>query len=236
LLKLFKKECYFLPELSDIEVGEEILDSFDVDKIHPITLLFQAGYLTIDVVHEKRGHLAYRLRVPNEEVYIALHRHFIGAYLPINSVRVREKALDDLYEDLCTGNLTNLKLHIESLFAGVAWRNFTNNDLPDSEGYYASVLYAFFASLNAIIIPENISNQGQVDLTIILGEHIYVMEIKLDQRKRFTLKTPNPALQQIMDKDYARQYLSKGKTVHQVGMIFHNKKRNLAQMEWITLA
>ena len=86
--------------------------------------------------------------------------------------------------------------------------------------------------MNAIIIPENISNHGQVDLTIILGEHIYVMEIKRS-RKRFTVKTPNPALQQIIDKDYARQYLSKGKTVHQVGMIFHNKTRNLVQMDWV---
>jgi hypothetical protein len=235
LLKLFKKECYFLPELSDIEVGEEILDSFDVDNINPVTLLFQAGYLTIDRILEKRGHIAYRLRVPNEEVYIALHRHFIGAYLPISSVQVREKALDNLYDDLCAGNLTQLKQHIQSLFAGVPWRNFTNNDLLDSEGYYASVLYAFFASLNAVIIPEDISNHGQADMTIILGEHIYVMEIKLDPRKRFIAKTPNPALAQILERDYAKKYLTRAKVVHQVGMVFHNKTRNLVQMDWLDI-
>ena len=235
LLKLFKKECYFLPELSDIEVGEEILDSFDVDKINPITLLFQAGYLTIDRILEKRGHIAYRLRVPNEEVYIALNRHFIGAYLPIASVLVKEKALDNIYDDLCEGNLTQLKQHIQSLFAGVPWRNFTNNALLDSEGYYASVLYAFFASLNAVIIPENISNHGQVDMTILLADHIYVMEIKLDPRKRFIAKTPNPALAQIIERNYVQQYLTRGKTLHQVGMVFHHKARNLVQMDWITL-
>jgi hypothetical protein len=236
LLKLFKKECYFLPELSDIEVGEEILDSFDVDQINPITLLFQAGYLTIDCILEKRGHIAYRLRVPNEEVYIALHRHFITGYLPITSVQVREKALDNLYDDLCAGNLMQLKQHIQSLFAGVAWRNFTNNALLDSEGYYASVLYAFFASLNAVIIPEDISNHGQADMTIILGEHIYVMEIKLDPRKRFIAKTPNPALAQIIERDYANKYRTSGKAVHQVGMVFHNKTRNLVQMDWLDIA
>jgi hypothetical protein len=65
------------------------------------------------------------------------------------------------------------------LFAGIPWRNFTNNDLPESEGYYASVLYAFFVSLNAEIIPEDISNQGQVDLTVKLEGYIYVIEIKV---------------------------------------------------------
>ncbi|MFN9682902.1 MAG: PD-(D/E)XK nuclease domain-containing protein, partial [Bacteroidota bacterium] len=56
---------------------------------------------------------------------------------------------------------------IHTLFAGIPWRNFTNNDLANFEGYYASVLYAFFASLNAQIIPEDITNRGQADMTIL---------------------------------------------------------------------
>jgi hypothetical protein len=235
LLKLFKKECYFLPDLSDIEVGEEILDSFDVDNINPVTLLFQAGYLTIDHVSVTPfEEQTFALRIPNQEVKMALHSHFIHAYTqrPEQDKLPMQKLL---YEALQSGNLEQLKRHIQSLFAGVPWRNFTNNELPDSEGYYASVLYAFFASLNAIIIPENISNHGQVDMTIILGEHIYVMEIKLDPRKRFIAKTPNPALAQILERNYVQQYLTRGKTVHQVGMVFHNKARNLVQMDWLDI-
>jgi hypothetical protein len=55
-----------------------------------------------------------------------------------------------------------------------AWRNFIHQDLPETEGYYASVLYAFFASLNAEVIPEDTSNRGQVDLTVKLAGYIYV--------------------------------------------------------------
>ncbi|MFM7559736.1 AAA family ATPase, partial [Cylindrospermopsis raciborskii] len=40
LLKLFQKERYFLPNLEGIQVTEEILDSFDVEQINPVTLLF----------------------------------------------------------------------------------------------------------------------------------------------------------------------------------------------------
>jgi hypothetical protein len=80
---------------------------------------------------------------------------------------------------LTQADLPALIATIKRLFAGIPWRNFTGNDLPEAEGYYASVLYAFFASLDAEIIPEDLTNHGQVDLTLKLGGYIYVIEIKL---------------------------------------------------------
>jgi hypothetical protein len=81
---------------------------------------------------------------------------------------------------LSQGDLPGLIAAIKRLFAGVAWRNFIHQDLPETEGYYASVLYAFFASLNAEVIPEDTSNRGQVDLTVKLAGFIYCIEIKVD--------------------------------------------------------
>ena len=82
-------------------------------------------------------------------------------------------------EALSQADLPALFATIKRLFASIPWRNFTGNDLPDAEGYYASVLYAFFASLDAEIIPEDLTNHGQVDLTLKLAGYIYVIEIKL---------------------------------------------------------
>jgi hypothetical protein len=104
--------------------------------------------------------------------------------------------------------------------------------LPDSEGYYASVLYAFFASINATVISEDISNKGQADMTIMLGEHIYVIEFKLDKSEEFIMQSENTALAQIKQRNYAQKYLATGKSVHQVGMIFNQAARNLVQMDW----
>ena len=72
LIKLFKKYRYFLPDLEDLEVTEEILDSFDIEKINPLTLLFQTGYLTIDKTFTRRERMMFALKVPNFEVKIAL--------------------------------------------------------------------------------------------------------------------------------------------------------------------
>ena len=177
LIKLFQRQRYFLPDLEQLEVSEEILDSFDVERINPITLLFQSGYLTVVGTSTRRGRLIFHLAVPNQEVRLALHDQLITGYTGIENERLRLQ--DGLYAALTTGDVPALLAAIRRLFAGIPWRNFTGNDLAEAEGYYASVLYAFLASLDAQIIPEDISNQGQVDLTVRIAGYTYVVEIKL---------------------------------------------------------
>ncbi|AHF00758.1 hypothetical protein THIAE_02290 [Thiomicrospira aerophila AL3] len=236
LLKLFRQQRYFLPDLANIEVGEEILDSFDVEHINPITLLFQAGYLTIDQVEESAwGGQIYHLRIPNKEVMLALNNQFFAGYSQQFDQVGYQKSL---YNALTQANFPAIQQQIESLFASIPWRNFTQNDLPDAEGYYASVLFAWLSSINAVIIPEDINNHGQADMTIMLGEHIYVTEIKLDKTEAYQPTQPNPALAQIQSKAYAQQYLAQqqeGKQVHQLGLVFNKHARNLVQMDWQTL-
>ncbi len=118
LIKLFLQRQVFLPDLEDIEVGEEILDSFDVENISPITLLFQAGYLTItDAFTDALGEPSFRLRLPNREVRTALAIQLIGGYthLEDKSKDLRQRLL------LClqSADLARLQLEIQALFAGI---------------------------------------------------------------------------------------------------------------------
>ena len=231
LIKLFQQRQYFLPDLEALEVGEEILDSFDVEQIDPVTLLFQAGYLTIA---SQQTHLGgqpfYRLKIPNQEVRQALATQFADSYTQ-RAPSERTKAQLQLSEALSNGDLLLLEKTLQALFSGIPWRNFTNNDLAESEGYYASVLYAFFTSLNAEIIPEDISSHGQADLTVKLGDYIYVMEIKRDTQDNYQQQSPNPALQQIQEKGYSQKYLASGKQVIELGLIFNTQARNLVQLD-----
>ncbi|HPB76295.1 MAG TPA: PD-(D/E)XK nuclease domain-containing protein, partial [Chromatiaceae bacterium] len=168
----------FLPDLERVEASEEILDSFDIERIDPVTLLFQAGYLTIESTSWQRSRLLYRLRLPNQEVKMALADHLLDGWIGTLPSR-RDAWQDALYACLSQGDVPGLIAAIRRLFAGIPWQNFRNNDLSKAEGYFASVLYAFFASLNAEIIPEDVSNHGQVDLTVKLADYIYVIEIKV---------------------------------------------------------
>jgi len=237
---MFRKNRYFLPSLEGLTVTEEILEAFDIESINPVTLLFQSGYLTVADTFTRRDRLMFRLTMPNQEVKIALNDHFINAY----TLLVNEKIpfQDDLYSCLEQGDVTGMTRVIHRLFASIPWRNFTQNDLADYEGYYASVLYAFFSSLNATVIPEDITNHGQADLTVQMGSHIYVMEIKVvgtnkaenvDKAENADTGTAggldaNPALAQIQKKGYADKYRGRsGIQVHEVGLVFSRKLRNL---------
>ena len=228
LVKLFQANRYFLPNLEHLEVTEEILESFEVERINPVTLLFQSGYLTIDHTFIRRHRSMFALKIPNMEVRLTLNDHFINAYTEI--VNEKSAIQDRLYEYMCNGDLESTVKAVKRLFAGIPWRNFTNNDLANFEGYYASVLYAFLSSLNAHIIPEDITNYGQADITAILGDHIYVMEIKVVDGEKVK---ENLALKQIRKCNYAQKYREEpGKTVHEVGLVFSSSKRNLIQADW----
>jgi len=230
LVELFRKNQYFLPDLENIEVFQRTLNSFEIDSLDPVTLLFQAGYLTIEKTFIDRGKLVYRLRMPNQEVRLALNEYFIQDYTGI-SVHLKNKQ-DVLYDALSVGNLSSFEQHIRSLFTGIPWRNFTNNPLAEFEGYYASVLYAFFASINAQVIPEDITNHGQADMTIIFRNHVYVMEIKVVDHLP---EGNNKALEQILQRNYAEKYRNReGMVVHEVGLVFNKTERNLVQADYVT--
>ena len=230
LLDMFRKNHYFLPDLENIEVFDRTLNSFEIESLNPITLLFQAGYLTIEKTFIDREKLVYRLKIPNQEVRLALNDYFIEDYTGISAdLKSRQ---DDLYNALSTGNIALFEQHIRTLFAGIPWRNFTNNNLAEFEGFYASVLYAFFISLRAWVIPEDISNRGQADMTIILENQIYVMEIKVVDKLP---EGNNKALEQIIQRKYAEKYRNKeGMTVHEVGLVFSKSERNLVQSDYLT--
>lgn len=235
LIKLFQQNRYFLPDLEDIEVNEELLDSFDIDRINPVTLLFQSGYLTIESTSTRVMRFIFKLKVPNREVRLALSDQLIAAYTDLDNERLGIQT--HLYDTLKTGDLEGLTVIIKRLFAAIPWRNFTKNKLPEAEGYYASVLYAFFASLNATIIPEDISNHGQVDMTIMLEGYIYVMEIKLVPKVGSDKNSSeNTALAQIRQKGYSEKYRNKAeKGLIELGLVFSAEERNLIQADWLEL-
>ncbi|QNP30047.1 ATP-binding protein [Cylindrospermopsis curvispora] len=228
LIKLFQTNRYFLPNLEHLEVTEEILKSFEIERINPVTLLFQSGYVTIERTFTRHRRSMFALKIPNMEVRLTLNDQFINVYTGM--VNEKSAIQDILYECMWNGDLESIVKAIKRLFAGIPWRNFTNNHLADFEGYYASVLYAFLSSLNARIIPEDITNYGQADITAILGDHIYVMEIKVVDGENVK---ENLALKQIRECNYAQKYRGEpGKTVHEVGLVFSRSKRNLIQADW----
>ncbi len=227
LIKLIQKNSYFLPSLSNILIGRELLGSFDIENIKIETLLFQAGYLTIDKqVEKRRGGIEYLLKLPNKEVMISLNDIFID-YLTNKSVE-KSRYQDKMYDALFDRDLNGFKESLETIFANIPYNNYVNNNILSYEGYYASVIYAYLMSLGIDLIAEDVTNKGRIDLTIKINNIIYIIEFKVDSNKNKS----NRALAQIKDKNYIQKYLKDGKDIYLVGIHFNEKEKNLSLFEW----
>ena len=221
LIDVIKKNNYFIPQLADLKVGEELLNSFHIENIKIETLLFQAGYLTIKSSQiDFDDLLEYTLAVPNKEVGLSLNNLFID-YLTDDTSKLAKRK--NIFKALNTASLEDFKASLTSLFASIPYNHYVKNNIADYEGYYASVIYAYLASLGFELIGEDVTNRGRIDLTIKINEFIYVIEFKVGGED---------ALAQIKEKDYAQKYLSDAKTIYLVGINFDESVKNISSFEW----
>ena len=222
LIKLIKENNYFLPKLSNLTIGEELFDSFDIENIDLEVILYQSGYLTIDSVKEKRrGGFEYKLKLPNIEVKNSLNDILIN-YLT-NQKTEKLKLQDDLYDAIVDEKLEDFKSSLENIFASIPYNNYTNNDIQSYEGYYASIVYVYLQSLGLDIIGEDVTSKGRIDLTVKINNIIYIIEFKVDS---------DDALAQIKEKNYAQKYISEDKTIYLVGINFDKDEKNISKFKW----
>ncbi|MEM1123507.1 MAG: PD-(D/E)XK nuclease domain-containing protein, partial [Bacteroidota bacterium] len=218
LIELVQTKDYAIPQVENYEATEEILDSFDVDTIALEVLLWQTGYLTITRKFRERNRIKYQLGIPNREVQLSLNDFFIDALTTQKIEKLRYQ--DQLHEVLIAADLERLKQTISKLFASIPYHNFTNNNLAQYEGYYASVVYAYLASLGYSIIPEDITSKGRIDLTLQLPNKTYIFEFKV-------VDAPTQsALQQIKERRYYEKYDNDLPT-YLVGIEFGKNERNI---------
>ena len=223
LIDLLEKGNHFIPEVLNYEASEEMLNSFDVDTTHIEALLWQTGYLTIKEQVQYPFGMAYLLEVPNMEIQTSLSSLFINYLVEQEGGKI--KIQRKLTQILQQGNLDELQGILEGLFASIPYHNFTNNHLADYEGYYASVVYAYLASLGYEIIPEDVSNKNRIDLTLKVGEKVYLFEFKVVE------KATGAAMQQMKDRKYYEKYQT-APAVYLVGIEFGKSERNVVNYEW----
>jgi len=113
---------------------------------------------------------------------------------------------------------------LKSLFASIPYNNYTKNVMANYEGYYSSVIFAYFASLGFEIIAEDATNTGRIDLTIKLPNRIIILEFKVDIKET--------ALQQIKEKKYYKKYQNENKDIYIIGVCFDSKQKNITEFEW----
>jgi len=220
------KNRYYVPELENLEVGEEILSNLDVDNIFPENLLFQAGYLTIKDYRVLGSKNVFKLSYTNFEVRMSFNDAFL-TYI-VRNLPLKDRAEINLITAIQEKNIDKLKDVLYSFFAGIPHDWYRNNDIASYEGFYSSVVYALFNSAGLEIRVEDSTNVGRIDVYILSEDTVYILEFKVVEDKE-----EYKALKQIKEKRYYEKY--KDKKVYLIGIEFSKEKKNIVSFEWESL-
>ena len=201
--------------LDNYEADGSIFESYDVDRMNVISLLFQTGYLTIKKVKEiSLTSRLYYFSYPNIEVKESFLKHLFSEFSGTNVGRVSGMILR-LGTCLNDTDVAGFIKILEALFASIPYNIF----VKEREGYYQTIVYLVLTLLGIHIESEVQTNQGRIDAVVETPGNIYIMEYKLG--------TGEEALRQIKEKKYVEKYLNSGKAITLIGIGFDSDKRNI---------
>ncbi len=213
---------FYIPKLENLIVGEETLNSFDVEKIDLIALLWQTGYLTFEKEVIGNNKINYKMKIPNIEIQNSLYTLFY-TYLTDSSIERVAKELE-FHKAFDLNDLEKLKSTLKSLFSAIPYNNYVKNELANYEGYYASVIYTFLSSLGYDTVAEDVTNKGRIDLTLKTKNVIFIFEFKVDSKEE--------AIKQIKERKYYEKYQAEDKEIYMIGINFDSELKNIADFKW----
>ena len=221
LIRLLQQNRFYLPHLEGIDVNESVISSYSIDQLTAETVLFQSGYLTIDTVMQVGPRRVFRLSFPNQEVKLSFTDAILAGYAP--GIQAMAGFQNNLYRALESRDMDSVQHIFKSFFSSIPYEWYTAGNLDRYEGYYASVVYAFLASLGFDLHPEESASHGRADLVLKIDQTVYVMEFKVVE----ILGDGKKAIDQIREKGYHDSYIQAGKNVILVGIDFSKKERNI---------
>jgi len=193
-------------DFEEIEVPETLLNNFSIEKLNSITLMFQAGYLTIKDFKDS----LYTLVYPNREVKNSLLEAILADKSQDDLILPAIVKLRNYFENR---QEKEIRKTFDTLFAKIPYQIFNEK----YEFYYHSILVVAMQLLGCYIDAEVSVNDGRIDAVVKTKNYIYIIEFKVDQ-------SAGMALEQIKENSYYRSYQSENKQVLLMGVNFLEKK------------
>ena len=207
LLKMIRKYKFNLEDALKKPVSGYAFSAYEIEKINPLTLLLQTGYITIDKAIERYGDTAYMLRFPNLEVKGSFEVYLAGECSDLMADQVKDSVYK-LADNVTAGDVDGFMETMKVFFAKVPY----NVHLKD-ENNFQLLFFSIFMLLGISIQAESNTNKGRIDAVASNEDFVFVFEFKLS-------KTDQIALQQIRNRDYYRRYMNSGKQIFLIGVNF----------------
>lgn len=204
---------------------DELLSSFDVDRIGTEALLFQTGYLTITDVQDDDGDVSYRVDYPNREVRQSLNKALLRRLVSTKAARSAKRAR--LLKLLQDGDAEGLYELFGAFFAGVPHQWHARGEIARYEAYYASVFYSYFTACGFDVAVEDSTSHGRMDMAVRIPERICLFEFKVVDTGS---SSPGSAMAQLEDRRYADKYRAEGVPISLIAVEFSSEARNIVNL------
>ena len=219
---LIRQMQHFRTDITSLDDMEESAESFNVPTEAMTTalpLLYQSGYLTIKGYDREAQ--TYTLSIPNQEVRIGYTKGLLPAYIGLEAGSVQTGFALKFWRALKKNDIEQAMREMQAYMAGIPYVDGFKKKLDDAaskEGFYEYTMYLIFSMLNVYVFTQVRCAGGRVDMVVWMPDTTYVFELKV-------VGTPQAALEQIDDKDYAIPYQTEGRHVVKVGVKFNADTR-----------
>jgi hypothetical protein len=199
-------------EFESFDVSEKILVATDIERLDPISIMFQTGYLTIKKQTQNIRGMQYQLAYPNEEVRQAFSSGLLLEYSQLLPHKIDQLGLE-LQRFLIDLDWTGFFATVNRTLASIPYEIF-----PAKESYVHSLVHI-------MLISTGFSTQSQVQTS--LGRMDTLLET-FDCSIIFEYKTSGSAaeaLAQINEKNYAQGLK---KPVIKIGVLFDLTQKQIS--------
>lgn len=142
----------------------------------------------------------------------------LNAYLTDNTIPIPYQQAQNALRN------NNVELFVE-LISGLI-KNIPYNIHKEKldEGYFHTIIHVIASFLGMFPLSEAETSDGRIDMMIEYPNYIFIIEFKYSVDNKDRAKE---AIEQIKEKEYAKSYYIKGKTIYGVGMSFSKETRNI---------
>ena len=177
----------------------------DLDSTPPEGFLYQGGYLTLRPGTTNDFSLDY----PNTEVLNSMSQLLVQNIVTENAYNYFQ---NDLFAALFYKDIEKFVETINRLLASIPYDDFAGAakqnmyKFPAQEWLYRSTIFALMRGCGIVVHAEMHVNLGRSDLVVFHKGNTWVIELKVAYAGESPAQKAEEALQQIMDKNYAKQY------------------------------
>lgn len=211
LVRYLQTGNFNIDNISRDMVYRETLTGTNYQAPAPITLMYQAGYLTIkgyDPVFE-----TYYLDYPNDEVKNGFMKSLSESFAP--KLRQGEFSAINFVRDVLDGDVEGFMTRFTAFLADNSYLVQGNLEL-----YFQNTMSIMLKMMGFYVRTEYHTSNGRIDIIFDTDKYVYIIELKRDA-------DPATALRQVTEKGYEKPFLASGKTIFRLGVNFSSETRTV---------